>query len=178
VPVGVQFHKLAEQEKRRDRRAVYLEQDDAAAHRYRAGRRIKGDVLLLADLAADVTENAGRHGRRKIAALLVRVENELVDQDLGVARDGQRRLVGEEQLRLADARRLDALVADDVMADHELAKRLVRDLARRIGVDGCGDADLLRSTECRSVKTRDPEGREQNFPRCTVHFRAPRPPLR
>src|SRR5205814_1557223 len=82
------------------------------------------------------------------------VEDELIDQNFGVARDRQGRLIGEEQLRLADARRLDALVADDVMADHELAKRLVRDLAGCVGVHGSGDADLLRSTECRSVEGR------------------------
>jgi hypothetical protein len=178
VAIGVELHKLAKQKKRRNRSAIDLEQHNAAPHRDRAGRRIKGDVLLLADLAADITEDARGDRCRKIAALLVRVEDELVDQDFGVARDRQGRLIGEEQLRLADARRLDALVADDVMADHELAKRLVRDLAGCVGVDGCGDADLLRSTECRSVKARDPEGREQNFPRCAVHFRAPRPLLR
>src|SRR5438067_6926939 len=100
MAIGVELHKLAEQEERRDRRAVDLEQHNAAAHRYRAGRRIKGDVLLLAYLAADVTEDARGHRRRKIAALLVRVEDELVDQDLGVARDRQGRLIREEQLRL------------------------------------------------------------------------------
>ena len=178
MAIGVELHKLAEQEERRDRRAVDFEQHNAAAHRHRAGRRIKGDVLLLADLAADVTEDARGDRRRKIAALLGRVEDELIDQNFGVARDRQGRLIREEQLRLADARRLDALVADDVMADHELAKRLVRDLAGCVGVHGSGDADLLRSTECRSVEARDPEGREQNFPRCAVHFRAPRPLLR
>src|SRR5207302_5596842 len=164
MAIGGDEHKVAEQEERRDRGAVDLEQNDAAANRYRAGRGIKGDVLLLADLAADVTEDARGDRRRKIAALLGRVEDELIDQDLGVARDRQGRLIGEEQLRLADARRLDALVADDVMADHELAKRLVRDLAGRVGIDSCRDADLLRSTECRSAEARDTEGREQNFP--------------
>ena len=93
--VGEQLHVFAVQQNRGNGGAVDLEQDDAAAHRHRTVRRVKGDVLLLADLAADVAEHARRDRCREIAALLIRVEDEFVDDDLGVARNRQRRLIGE-----------------------------------------------------------------------------------
>ena len=146
---------VAEHEKRVDRVADHLDQDDAAAHRNRAGRRIKGDVLLLADLAADIAKHACRDGRRQIAGLLLGIVDELVDDNFRVARHGQRRLIGEQQLRLAGSLGLDPLVADHVMPDQQLAQRFIRRLAGRVGIDRRRDADLFRLAEGRGIQARD-----------------------
>jgi hypothetical protein len=81
-------------------------------------------------------------------------------------------LIGEEQLRLADARRLDALVADKVMADQQLSKRLVRKLAGCVGVHRSGDANRFTRSECRRIEARGTERRKQQFARC-VNQRLP-----
>ena len=86
---------IAVQEDHGQRVAVGLDQGDAATHRNRAGRRVEGDVLLLADLTADITEYTGGQRRGQIAVLFLRVEDEVVDDDFRVLRYGQRRLIGE-----------------------------------------------------------------------------------
>jgi hypothetical protein len=153
-------HVSSKDEYRLDRIAADLDQGDAAAHRNGAGGRVEGDVFFLADLAADVSEHARRQVRCQIADLFLWVEDELVDDDFRVARDRQRRLVGEEKLRLSDAGGADALVADDVMADHQLAARLIRRLAGHVRIDGGSDADLLRVRWGRPTQARHPEGRK------------------
>lgn len=154
-------HMVAEHEERVDRIAFDLDQDDAAAHRNRTGRRIEGDVFLLADLAADIAKHAGRDGRRQIAGLLLRIVNEFVDDDFRVARHRQRRLIGEQQLRLADGRGLDPLVADYIMTDQQLAQWFIRRLAGRVRVDRRSDTNLFRLAEGRRIEARQTEGSKQ-----------------
>jgi len=154
-------HMVAEHEIRVDRVAFDLNQDDAAADRYRAGRSIKSDVLLLADLAADIAKHAGRDGRRQIAGLLLGVVNEFVDDDFRVARHRQRRLVGEKQLRLTNRRGLDPLVADYIVTDQQLTQRFIRWLSSRVRVDGRSYTDLIRLAERRGVEARQTEGSKQ-----------------
>jgi hypothetical protein len=136
-------HPLAEDKDCFDPAVFDLDQRDAAADRNRTGRRVEGDVLFLADLAADVTEHPGRQRRGEITGLLLRVEDELIDDDFRVPSNRERRLVGEQQLRLARILCVDALVADDVVTDEQLARRLVWRRARGVGVDRRGDANCL-----------------------------------
>ena len=144
-------HPLAEQENRLHRVAVNFEQRDPAANRYGTGRRIECDVLLFADLAANVAKHTGRDGRRQIAGLFLRIVNEFVDDDLRVARHRQGRLIGEQQLRLTYGSRLDPLVADDIVTDQQLAQGLIENLPGGVGIDRCGDTDLFRLAESRGT---------------------------
>jgi len=136
-------HPLAEDEDCFDLAVFNLHQRDAAADRNRTGRRVESDVFFLTDLAADVAEHPCRQRRGEVAGLLLRVVNELVDDDFRVPRDRERRLVGEQQLRLAGILGVDPLVADDVMADQQLARRLVRRRAGGIGIDRRGNTNRL-----------------------------------
>ena len=161
-PMRGHFHIVAMQEDRGDRVAVDLDQGDAAAHRNRAGRRVEGDVLLFADLAADIAEYAGSQCRRQVAVLLLRVEDEVVDNDFRVLRYGERRLIGEQQLRLAAVAGIDLLVMDDVVPDEEFALLAIRGLRGDVRVHLGGDADLVLLGQGRPAKARGPDGRKDN----------------
>jgi hypothetical protein len=118
--------------------------------------------LLLANLAADIAKYAGGQGRGQIAVLILRVEDEIVDDDFGVFGHGQRRLIGEQQLRLAAVSGVDLLVVDNVVADHQLALLPVRRLRGDVGVDLSGDSNLVRLGKSRPAQACGPEGRENN----------------
>ena len=118
-----------------------LDEGDAAADGDRGRGRLEGDVLLVAHLAADVAQQARGDVRHHVARLFLGIVDELVDHELRVGGDRERRLVGEEDLRLAGVLRRDALVAHDVVADEEGALRLVGRLADGVGIDRGGDAD-------------------------------------
>jgi hypothetical protein len=120
-PMQGHVHMVTVQQDRGDRIAFDLDQGDATTHRDRAGWCVEGDVLLLADLAADIAEDAGGKRRGKVAVLLLRVEDEIVDDDFRVLRHCQRRLIGKKQLGLAAVAGADLLVMNDVVADEEFA---------------------------------------------------------
>jgi hypothetical protein len=161
-PVQGHAHMVAVQEDCGDHVAVDLDQSDAAAHRNRTGGRVEGNVLLLADLAADITEDAGRQRRGQVAALLLRVEDEIVDNDVRVFRDGQRGLVGKQQLGLSAVPGADLLVMNDVVADEQLTLLALRHLRRNVGVHLGGNADSILLGKSRPAEACDPKSRENN----------------
>jgi len=169
LPVGRNRHPLAVNKDRLDRIADDFDNGNTAAHRDRAGWRVESDVLLFADLAANVAEYPGRQGRREVTSLFLRIEDELVDDDFRILRYRQRRLIGEMKLRLASPGCADLLVANDVVADKQFAARLARHFAGCIWIDLGSDADLFRVRDGWPAETRHPEGCDHHTMRCTRH---------
>src|SRR6185437_5154797 len=79
--------------------------------------------------------------QRSFAAL--RVVDEFVDDEARAWADGEGRAVEQEHLHDARARRVDALVIDDRLADLERARLFAGRLAGGIRRHGGGDADAL-----------------------------------
>ena len=122
--------------------ALDVDDGDAAADADGAGRRRDGDRSALADLAADQAQHALAGVDRELAGLGAGIEHELVDGELGVGPDRQRRTVEEDEMRTIVGVGGDELVGLHVDADAQHALGLLRRLAERIAVGGRGDADL------------------------------------
>ncbi len=119
-----------------------VEDGDAAADADRVGRRVDDDRPVLADLAADQAQHALAGVDRELAGLGIGIEHELVDGELGIGPDRQRRAVEKEQMGAVVGAGGDELVGLHVDADAQHALGLLRRLAERIAVGGRGDPDL------------------------------------
>ena len=135
--------------------AANAERPDRSLHRHRA--------LDLADLAADVAEDAARRVECLLAGIGMRVVDEFVDGQVRIRPDAHRRFVEEEDLRLTFGLGIDPLPKDDVLADHQLAPRGVRRRAGAGLVDGAADADpvVRRCGPVQRERHRQNQGREK-----------------
>ncbi len=132
--------------------ALDLDEERPAAHRQcrRAGAQRHG-VILLAQLAADIAQQAARRAHRQLAGAALRVINELIDREIGIGADRHRRFIEKHELGLPGFAGGDAFVEDDVLADHQPARRRAWRRPGRIGIDCAADPDPLLGE--RSVRT-------------------------
>ncbi len=142
LAAGADRHADAEDEDRQRLLLVDIEDGDAAADADGARRRGDGDGVGLADLAADQAEHALAGVDGEVAGLGRRIVDELVDGELRVRTDRQRRAVEEHQMGAVVGLRRDQLVGLHVDADAQHALGLGGRLAARIAVGRRGDADL------------------------------------
>src|SRR6185312_8991872 len=95
--------------------AVEIQEEDAAANPDRRHRRLdRHRCRRLAELAADIAEDAARRAERLGAGAGLRVVDELVDRHVRIRSDAHRRFVDEQNLRLAVGAGGDVLVEDDI----------------------------------------------------------------
>jgi hypothetical protein len=103
---------------------------------------LAGVVMTIGPLLLILPQHALAGVDRELAGLGVGIEHELVDGELGVGPDRQRRAVEEQQMRAVVGAGGDELVGLHVDADAQHALGLLRRLAERIAVGRRGDTDL------------------------------------
>src|SRR6185312_8991675 len=173
--VGRNGEAIAEQERGRDRGRGDGDQRHGAANADGGDGRLEGDVAALAELAADEAEHADRGVDRELSFLGVRIVDELVDAELGVRTDGERRPVEKQELRLAIGVRRDHLVEAHVIADIQDGGLAARGRGMGRGIDRAGNADLLllRATGiCERTEAQREDAGEQQ-PAQLMHGKTP-----
>jgi len=104
------------------RRAVGpdLRDERAAAHGQcrRAGAQRHG-IVLLAQLAADIAQEAARRAHRQFSGAALRVIDELIDRQIGIGTDRHRGFIEKQQLGLPGRGGGDVFVENDVLANQQ-----------------------------------------------------------
>lgn len=126
-----------------------LDNGDAAANAGDSRRCPDLDITGLAQLAPDEAKHTDCGVDRQLAAPGCGIEHELIDGELGIGTDAERRAVEKKQLCLAAGVGRDALFEDDLVADHQGPLVAVGLRAGGGRIDRAGDADADQIGRCR-----------------------------
>jgi hypothetical protein len=99
---------------------------------------------VLGDPTANEPQHPLAEGGDDLALILLRVVDELVDDEIGAWSNGKCRAVDEEHLDEAGAGSVDALIEEDRVADPDLVAA-----AEGVRFDGGRDADLVGQSRAR-----------------------------